>query len=65
MTKELHEGHPGVTHMKALARSFVYLEEPVKIVRALEIYHQLLPCNPGSSHRSRGHEFMQTMLDLF
>ena len=23
ITRELHEGHPGITHMKALARSFV------------------------------------------
>ena len=67
ITRELHEGHPGITRMKALDRSFVWwsqidndLEELVKI---LDIYLLWLSYNLGNGHRGPRHEFMLITLD--
>ena len=61
---ELHKGHPEISCMKALARSFAhwpYVKELVKncddCIKALDIYHLWLPCNLGNGHKGPGHEF--------
>ena len=53
ITKELHEGHPGVARMKALARSFVWwpqidtdLEELVKSCEDCQSTQHLPPVAP-------------------
>lgn len=53
MTQELHEGHPGVNRMKALAHSFVWwpqldsdLESLVQSCEVCQRFQQLSPVTP-------------------
>ena len=73
--KELHEGHPGSTRMKALARSFVWwpqldrdLENVVQSCEICQTYRHLLylqwhHCSLGNSPRDHGLECILIMLD--
>ena len=72
---ELHSGHPGISRMKSLARSYVWwpgmdadLESKVKTVinaNRTRSLHQLCQCDPGNGHLSPGQESTSTMLALY
>ena len=73
MIQVLHDAHPCIHRMKALARSMVWwsgidadLETKVKQCAACQANRNSPPeaplCTLGSGHPSLGHAFMQTSL---
>ena len=68
---ELHEGHPGISQMKSLARSFVWwpgmdndLEKRwknVSLARVLDIVHHRLLYTRGNCQNVHGHGYTHTM----
>ena len=65
----LHEGHPGASRMKGLARSFMWwpgmnteLEDKAKTCSQCLCPHLLL-CIPGSGHNVHGPDCMRTTQD--
>ncbi len=69
---ELHQGHPGMARMKALARSFVWwpgidkdLENSANPARKTNTFQQQLQSNHGNSLNDHGHGSILIMLAHF
>ena len=65
---ELHEGHPGISRMKSLARSFVWwpgldqeVEEKVKKCNIPDTSQQKPQCTNGNYRSTHGQDYMLIM----